>query len=217
MDTLPKDLVRLLMTTYFDPFTSVRCLLVSRKFFEVVDSDEIRRRAVKHRVWLEDHARTDKLMLCERCNCLLTKKNLERHMDKHAANPDMQYQHGVKVSCEDCDMKFPPKNHSDHCALMATNCMNDNPHRRYWPRSFLCECDKVLMPRARLQEIHHCTIKCLSCNLVEKVPYREVQRAYLAHKNKYHGPSHVADNWVSIALVVGFLGGMLWFRYWPGG
>lgn len=175
MEHFPKDMINLLMTEYFHPFTALNCLTVSKKFFRSVDPTQIRYRAVRHIVWTQDHNRTDNLMLCLLCNCLFNKKNYTKHLDKHRANPNMQYQNCChSVICNDCGMKFPPVDHM--CPLELITCDIDTS----WRRGFLQLCDpSVKMPRLKLYRAHKCKMECEDCGeIIEMSVVSSIYQAY---------------------------------------
>lgn len=213
IDDLPKDVINLLMTQYFYPFTALKCLEVSKKFFNAVNPTDIRYRAVRYGVFCRDHHRTDKLILCPQCNCLLNKKNYEKHLEKHAKNPDMQYHHTYSEECNDCGMKFPPTNHDMICPLKLANCYETNIYGS-WGIEFKRLCDpSIKMPRQRLL-IHTCRFQCITCKEIIEALNPYVRSAFYDHMDKKHSSRHSYTMNGQLLLFVGCITLVLGYHWW---
>jgi hypothetical protein len=206
LNDFPKDLINLLITEYIDPFTSLKCLTVSKKFHNSVDPTFVRHRAVKYNVWKDTHAATDNLILCSLCNCLLNKKNLEKHLEKHDQNPAMQYHHSYLAECDKCGLKFPNKRTHLNCPLELTSCF-ENTRVGY---NFIHLCEFRQMPRPRLW-IHTCKLQCFRCEEIIEIGYPFIRTAIYEHnRDKHSQPTGSVTKFLFFGIITLALGYHWW-------
>lgn len=160
---LPKDVIRLLMIHYFDPQTALQCLRVSKVFYQSVTPDEIAIRLVRKTVQ-QKHSLLERIISCELCNCLLNRKNLMFHLEKHKRNRgNFRVHPAFKPRCEKCHLKFPSQKHANDCPLKMVSC-----HDVFYCPSFdvIRTCDSVKDWRIRILSSHKCTYQCLKCEKI---------------------------------------------------
>ncbi len=120
-DALPRDVLWLLMTRYFDPVDAVRCLRVCKRLNQCVAHDVVRVRVIKAvaggRFDISPRA------LCLDCNKVVHTSMLRSHLRTHKRHPDRFPVLPVgRSKCELCDVSFPSDSHASHCLMEIMGC-----------------------------------------------------------------------------------------------
>lgn len=131
VERIGKDILRILINTYFHPREAFSCLRVNKLFHRLVDRETVIR---KYLIWKEYEDNKEYIKLiedthCKICNEIVSKNNMKKHLQKHQNNKKKIY---VKKDlrykpCKHCNLPYlGSKEHQNNCRMRKVACSADN-------------------------------------------------------------------------------------------